>query len=80
MGVADIDDELGLDCQTSFNGLDAKGVYRQVLIVNFSRIKSFYLSLPFSVHSCLGTQTPGQILNCLVERVCANLSSDIYTF
>lgn len=48
MGVADIDDGLGLDCQTSFNGLGAKGVYRQVLIVNFSPIKSLHLSLPFS--------------------------------
>lgn len=46
MGVADIDDGLGLDCQTSFNGLGAKGVYREVLIINFTPITS--LSLPFS--------------------------------
>lgn len=44
VGVADIDDRLGLDCQTSFNGLGAKGVYREVLIINFTPINS--LSLP----------------------------------
>lgn len=40
VGVADIDDGLGLDCQTSFNGLGAKGVYREVLIINFTPINS----------------------------------------
>lgn len=48
MGVADIDDGLGLDCQTSFNGLGAKGVYREVLIINFTPINSLSLSLPIS--------------------------------
>lgn len=48
VGVADIDDGLGLDCQTSFNGLGAKGVYREVFIINFTPINSLSLSLPFS--------------------------------
>lgn len=64
MGVADIDDGLGLDCQTSFNGLGAKGVYREVLIINFTPINSLSLSLSHSlVHSWLRTRTPGRILN-----------------
>lgn len=52
MGVADIDDGLGLDCQTSFNGLGAKGVYREVLIINFTPINS--LSLPLILWFILG--------------------------
>lgn len=76
VGVADIDDGLGLDCQTSFNGLGAKGVYREVLIINFTPINSLSPSHSL-VHSWLRTWTHGPILNWHVDRFGAKLSSDI---